>query len=55
MKQFKFFSLFLILLSLFTSCQENKNSNLTLLSNEIPTDTALIYGPGVSLRKNKTV
>ena len=30
-----------------TSCQDNKKSNLTLLSDQIPTDTPLIFGQGI--------
>ncbi len=30
----------------FPSCQDREKSNLTLLSDKIPTDTPLIYGPG---------
>jgi hypothetical protein len=47
MKQVKTLSIFLILLSILTSCKENKKSNLTLLSDQIPTDTALIFGQGI--------
>ena len=41
-------SLFLILLLHLGACsQKSKKSNLTLLSNKIPVDTALIFGPGI--------
>ena len=47
MKHVKTLSLFLTLLSAFTSCQNNKKSSLTLLSDQIPTDTPLIFGQGI--------
>lgn len=34
------------LLVLITSCQDSAKSTLTLLSDQIPADTALIFGPG---------
>jgi len=41
-------SLILILLLGLSACsQKNKKSNLTLLSNQIPVDTALIFGPDI--------
>ena len=39
--------IFLTLLSIYTSCQHSKKSNLTLFSDQIPTDSALIFGQGV--------
>ena len=47
MKQIKTISIFLSLLSIFISCQDSKKSSLTLISNQIPTDKALIFGEGV--------
>jgi len=47
MAQIKPLPLFLIFLSVFTSCKESKKSNLMLLSNEIPTDTALVFGQNI--------
>jgi len=48
MKYIKTASIFLTLLSVFTSsCQDFKKSNLTLLNNQIPTDTALVFGEGI--------
>ena len=47
MKQIKLFSFLIILLVIITSCQDSKKSNLTLLSDETPTDTPLVFGPGV--------
>ena len=35
-----------------TSCQDSEKSNLTLLSNQIPTDTALIFGEGIVSTNN---
>ncbi len=51
MKQIKYL-VFFIFLSVFTSCKNSKKSNLTLLSSEIPTDEALIYGQGVISTNN---
>lgn len=40
--------LHLIFLIVFTaSCQVSQKSNLTLLSNQVPTDTALVFGQGI--------
>lgn len=36
-----------ILLAMLISCQNGQKSNLTLLSNQIPTDTPIIFGPGI--------
>ena len=47
MKYFKYLFVFLTLLSVYTSCQDSEKSNLILLSNQIPTDTALIFGQGI--------
>jgi len=47
MKQVKTLSIFLTLLSVFTSCQENKKSSLTILSDQIPTVTPTIFGEGI--------
>ena len=35
-----------ILLVIISSCEDNKKSNLTLLSDQIPTDTPLVFGQG---------
>ncbi len=40
-------AIFGILLSVYTSCRNSEKSNLTLLSDQIPTDTPLIFGPGI--------
>ena len=47
-------TLFISTLSLvfITSCQDSEKSNLTLLSNQIPTDTALIFGKGIVSTNN---
>jgi len=35
------------LICILSSCQDDEKSNLTLLSNQIPTDTALVFGQGI--------
>ena len=45
MKQVIILSIFLTLL--LVSCQNREKSNLTLFSDQIPTDTALIFGQGI--------
>jgi hypothetical protein len=47
MKQTIHYPIFALLLIFFVSCQPEKKSNLTLLSDQIPTETALIFGEGV--------
>ncbi len=47
MKQVKILSIFLTFLFVYTSCQNTKKSNLTLLSNQIPEDTPLIFGSDI--------
>ncbi|NAY91563.1 hypothetical protein GTQ34_06510 [Muricauda sp. JGD-17] len=47
MKFVKTLSILIFLLVFITSCQDSEKSNLTLLSDQIPTDTALIFGPNV--------
>lgn len=47
MRPIKFLSLFLTLLFVFISCQDNEKSNLTLLSSQIPTDTPLVFAPDI--------
>ncbi|MEP2668624.1 MAG: hypothetical protein ABJH04_06510 [Cyclobacteriaceae bacterium] len=46
----KYINTFIILISLLvlsTSCQDSEKSNLTLLSDQIPTDTALVFSPDI--------
>ncbi len=38
---------------LMISCQHSEQSNLTLLSDQIPTDTPLVFGPGIISTDNK--
>ena len=47
MKQVKTLSIFLTLLSVFTSCQDSEKLNITLLSDQIPTVTPTIFGEGI--------
>jgi len=47
MKQIKILPILTFLLVFITSCQDSKKSSLTLLSDQIPTDTALIFGHGI--------
>jgi Tol biopolymer transport system component len=47
MKLNKKLSIITFLLAVITSCQDNEKSNLTLLSDQIPTDTALVFGQGI--------
>ena len=47
MKYIKTLLIFTFLLIFITSCQDNKKSNLPLLSNQIPTDTPLVFGEGI--------
>ena len=46
MKYIKRLFFFLILVSLFISCQNSKKSSLTMFSDQIPTNTPLVFGPG---------
>lgn len=43
----KIASILILLLTLYACNQESKKLNLTLLSNQIPVDTALLFGPGI--------
>lgn len=46
MNQVKILSIFLtLLIACNTSCRNSEKSNLTLLSDQIPTDTPLVFGP----------
>ncbi|MBT8181830.1 MAG: PD40 domain-containing protein [Eudoraea sp.] len=45
-------SILTFLLVFITSCQDSENSNLTLLSDQIPTDTALVFGEGIISTNN---
>lgn len=48
MKQVKILSILLTLLLIFnTSCRNSEKSNITLLSNQIPVDSAFIFGQGI--------
>jgi len=47
MKQIKILSALTFLLIFVTSCQDSKNSNLTLLNDQIPTDIPLVFGPNI--------
>lgn len=47
MKNIPTFVIFTLFAFLIASCQESEKSNLTLLSEEVPTDTPLIFGEGV--------
>ena len=47
MKQIKYVSFLTILLVIITSFQNSEKSNLTLLSDQIPTDTPLVFGEGI--------
>lgn len=42
----------ILVLCLFASCQQNKTSNLALLDNQIPTDSARVFGEGVISTNN---
>ena len=42
-----------ILVTLHIACQEVKKSNLTLLSEQIPTDTPLVFAPGIISTEDK--
>ena len=52
MKNIKTAFTLLTLLSLLVSCQDSKKSNLTLFSDQIPTDTPLIFGEGIISTNN---
>lgn len=41
------FSILTFLLFVFSTCQDSKTLNLFLLSSEIPTDTPLVFAPGI--------
>jgi len=47
MKQVKILSVLTFLLVFIASCQDSKNSNLTLFSDQIPTDIPLVFGQGI--------
>ncbi|MEC7770859.1 MAG: hypothetical protein VX798_06730 [Bacteroidota bacterium] len=47
MKQTQYFIILPLLAVLISSCQESEKSSLTLLSDHIPTDKPLVFGPGV--------
>tara|TARA_R110001606_G_C15270808_1_gene639471 strand:+ start:70 stop:1002 length:933 start_codon:yes stop_codon:yes gene_type:complete len=47
MKEIKLLPFLTILLVLISSCKDTKKSNLTLLSDHIPTDTPIVFGEGV--------
>lgn len=47
MKQIKLLPFLTILLGLISSCKDTKKSNLTLLSDHIPTDTPIVFGEGI--------
>jgi Tol biopolymer transport system component len=47
MKNIKTLGIFILLAFLILSCQESEKSNLTLLSDEIPTDIPLVFGEGI--------
>ncbi len=47
MKFVKTLSILTFLLVFITSCQDSERSNLTLFSDQIPADTALIFGEGI--------
>ena len=47
MKYIKPLLILTFLIVFITSCQKNKKSSLTLLSDQIPTDTPLVFGPGI--------
>ena len=47
MKQVKILPILIFLFVFIASCQDSEKSNLTLLSDQIPTDTALIFGQGI--------
>ncbi len=46
MNYLKTLSISLFLLAIVTACQDSQKSNLTLFSDQIPTDTPLIFGEG---------
>lgn len=52
MKKAKILPILTFLLVFITSCQDNEKSNLTLLSNQIPTDTALVFGQDIISTNN---
>jgi Tol biopolymer transport system component len=47
MKQIKISPILISLLVIITSCQNSKKSNITLLSDQIPTDIPLVFGQGI--------
>jgi len=47
MKQIKILSILTLLFISTISCQNSEKSNITLLSNQIPVDTPLVFGPGI--------
>jgi hypothetical protein len=46
-------SVYLTLLAFLTSCQNDVKSNLTLFSDQIPTETPLVFGQGIISTNNK--
>ena len=53
MKQIRSLHIFLtFLLIIISSCQDSEESSLTLLSNQTPTDTPLIFGEGIISTNN---
>jgi len=49
----KFVKILSILTFLIVSCQNSEKSNLTLFSDQIPTDTPLVFGQGIISTDNK--
>ncbi|TJY35926.1 TolB family protein [Pontimicrobium aquaticum] len=47
MKYLKTLFILTFILAFITSCQDSKKSNLTLLGDQIPTDTPLVFGEGI--------
>jgi len=47
MKQIRTLSILILLFIATMSCQNSKKSNLTLLANQIPMDTPLVFGPDI--------
>jgi Tol biopolymer transport system component len=53
LNQIKFLGFSIFLFLFVASCQERKKSNLTLFSDQIPTDTPIIFGEGIISTDNK--
>ncbi len=47
MNDIKIVSISAFLLVIFIACQDSEKSSLTLFSDQIPTDTPLLFGPGI--------